>query len=54
MVSWKNLDTLASYAELAKVAKVDLPTVMAGENGGERVKKYTVPKIGRASCRERV
>ena len=43
MVSWKNLDTLASYAELAKVAKVDLPAVMAGENGGERVKKYTVP-----------
>jgi len=43
MVSWKNLDTLASYAELTKVAKVNLPEVMAGENGGERVKKYTVP-----------
>ena len=43
MVSWKNLDTLASYEELAKVEKVNLPEVMSGENGGERVKKYTVP-----------
>ena len=43
MVNWKNLDTLAAYAELGEVAKVDLPAVMLGENGGERVKKYTVP-----------
>ena len=43
MVTWKNLDTLASYEELAKVEKVNLPEVMSGENGGERVKKYTVP-----------
>ena len=43
MVTWKNLDTLASYAELAAAAKVNLPEVMAGENGAERVKKYTVP-----------
>ena len=43
MVSWKNLDTLAAYDELAKVAKVNLPEVMTGANGGERVKKYTVP-----------
>ena len=42
MVTWKNLDTLASYAELEKVAKVNLPEVMTGANGGERVKKYTV------------
>ena len=43
MVSWKNLDTLASYEELKNVAKVDLAAVMAGENGAERVKNYTVP-----------
>ena len=43
MVSWKNLDTLASYEELKNVPVVDLPTVMAGENGAERVKNYTVP-----------
>ena len=27
MVTWKNLDTLASYEELAKVEKVNLKTV---------------------------
>ena len=43
MVSWKNLDTLAAYEELKNVAKVDLAAVMAGENGAERVKNYTVP-----------
>ena len=43
MVSWKNLDTLASYEELKNVPVVDLPSVMAGENGAERVKNYTVP-----------
>ena len=42
MVTWKNLDTLASYEELKNVAVVDLPAVMAGENGAERVKNYTV------------
>ena len=43
MVSWKNLDTLASYEELKNVPVVDLPAAMAGENGAERVKTYTVP-----------
>ena len=43
MVTWKNLDTLAAYGKLAEVAKVDLPSVMSGENGAERVKKYSVP-----------
>ena len=42
MVTWKNLDTLASYEELKNVAVVDLPAVMEGENGAERVKNYTV------------
>ncbi len=43
MISWKNLDTLASYKELGEVARVDVAAVMAGENGAERVKKYSVP-----------
>ena len=43
MVTWKNLDTLASYEALSKVERVELAAVMAGENGAERVKKYNVP-----------
>ena len=43
MVNWKNLDTLASYEALGKVEKVDLVKVMTGENGAERVAKYSVP-----------
>lgn len=43
MISWNNLDTLASYAELEKAAKVNLAEVMTGENGADRVKKYSVP-----------
>ena len=43
MVSWNNLDTLASWKELEKIEKVNLAEVMSGENGAERVKKYSVP-----------
>ncbi|MDO4414936.1 MAG: glucose-6-phosphate isomerase [Erysipelotrichaceae bacterium] len=43
MTNWKNLDTLASYKELEALPRVDLPAVMAGENGADRVKKYSVP-----------
>ncbi len=43
MASWKNLDTVAAYDELAKVEKVDLAKVMEGANGAERVKNYSVP-----------
>ena len=43
MISWNNLDTLASYNELLALAKVNLPEVMAGENGADRVKNYSVP-----------
>ena len=43
MVNWKNLDALASYEALGKVEKVDLVKVMTGENGAERVAKYSVP-----------
>ena len=43
MVSWNNLDTLASYKELFDLAKVNLAEAMTGENGAERVKNYSVP-----------
>ena len=43
MVTWNNLDTLASYQELSKVERVDLAEAMSGENGAERVKKYSIP-----------
>ena len=43
MVTWNNLDTLASYQELKDTAKVNLAEVMTGENGAERVKNYSIP-----------
>ena len=43
MVTWNNLDTLASWKELEAIEKVNLAEVMSGENGAERVKKYSVP-----------
>ena len=43
MVTWNNLDTLASYKELQAVEQVNLTEAMSGENGAERVKKYSVP-----------
>lgn len=43
MINWNNLDTVDSYQELSKVARVNLAEAMTGENGTERVKKYSVP-----------
>ena len=43
MVTWTNLDKLASYQELANAEIVNLAEVMTGENGAERVRKYNVP-----------
>ncbi len=43
MVTWNNLDKLASFEELKKVERVNLAEVMSGENGAERVKSYSVP-----------
>ena len=43
MINWKNMDTLASYQELAVAEKLDLVAAMTGENGADRVKKYSVP-----------
>ena len=39
MISWNNLDTLASYQELMNVERVNLAEVMTGDNGAERVRK---------------
>ena len=43
MVTWNNIDKLASFEELKKVERVNLAEVMSGENGAERVKSYSVP-----------
>ena len=40
MVTWDNLDTLASFQNLSKTGRIDLKKVMSGENGAERVKNY--------------
>ncbi len=43
MINWNNLDTNDSFKELSEVSAVKLAEVMAGANGAERVKKYSVP-----------
>lgn len=43
MITWNNMDTLASFKELSNVERVNLVEVMSGEKGAERVKKYSVP-----------
>ena len=43
MITWKNLDTLASYQELLAAPKVAVAEVMSGEKGANRVKSYTAP-----------
>ena len=43
MVNWNNLDTLASFQELANVKEVDLKAAMTDESGADRVKRYSVP-----------
>jgi glucose-6-phosphate isomerase len=43
MINWKNLDTLETYGELKKAPKVAVAEALAGNNGAERVKKYSVP-----------
>ncbi|MBQ2989854.1 MAG: glucose-6-phosphate isomerase [Clostridia bacterium] len=43
MISWTNMDKLASYQALLNAEKLNLAAAMAGENGAERVKNYSVP-----------
>ena len=42
MVTWDNLDTLASFQNLSKTGRIDLKKVMSGDNGAERVKNYSI------------
>jgi hypothetical protein len=43
MISWKNMDTLASYQALKATQPINLKAEMSGENGAQRVKNYSVP-----------
>ena len=44
MVTWNNLDTLASYQKLTTMKnRVNIVEAMSGENGAERVKRYSAP-----------
>ncbi|MCH4006923.1 MAG: glucose-6-phosphate isomerase [Eubacterium sp.] len=43
MTEWRNFDELKSFQTLKNEQKIDLPAVMAGESGAERVRKYSVP-----------
>ena len=43
MVTWNNLNTLASFQTLSETERVDLVSAMTGENGAERVKNYSIP-----------
>ena len=46
MITWKNMDTLASYHALKAAKPVALACAMSGENGAERVRNYTTPMGG--------
>lgn len=54
MVTWNNLDTLASYQALFETDRVNLAKAMSGENGADRVKNYTVPMAAGLSDRKSV
>ena len=43
MITWKNMDTLASYQALKSTQPINLKAEMSGENGALRVKNYSVP-----------
>ncbi len=43
MITWKNMDTLAAYQELLAAEKLNLAVAMTGDNGADRVKRYTAP-----------
>ena len=44
MVTWNNMDTLASYQKLSTMKdRVNIIEAMSGEEGAERVKRYTTP-----------
>jgi len=43
MITWKNMDTLASFEALKATKPINLVAAMSGESGAERVKNYSVP-----------
>ena len=43
MITWKNMDTLASFEALKATKPINLAAAMSGENGAARVKNYSVP-----------
>ena len=43
MANWTNFDKLNTYEELMNVAPINLAQAMTGENGADRVKRYSVP-----------
>ena len=43
MTAWNNMDTLTAYQALKAAPKVDLKAAMSGEEGAQRVRRYTVP-----------
>ena len=40
-IEWKNLDRLRTFPVLEQLPRVDLPQVLAGEEGAARVKEYS-------------
>lgn len=47
MVSWNNMDTLASFKALTELKdRVNIVEAMAGENGADRAVRYSVPMAG--------
>ena len=47
MINWKNMDTLAAYAELKAAKPVNVKEAMSGEAGAERVRAYSAPMGGK-------
>ena len=43
MATWNNLNKLSAFDELSNVKRVNLADEIAGENGANRVKNYSIP-----------
>ena len=43
MITWKNMDELASFDALKQTTPINLAQAMSGESGAQRVKAFTVP-----------
>ena len=50
MVTWNNLDKLASFEELKKVERVNLAEVMSGRRERSRKSKELQRSDGRRTC----